>query len=74
MKKMLPSGVELAVLGTLAVLCAVVFSTLENEGLMVFFTFPILLTSMIMGACRTGKLGATHAAAVPVKAKAEQAA
>jgi hypothetical protein len=74
MKKMLPSGVELAVLATMAVLCAVVFASLQDERVMIFFTFPILLTGMIMGARRTGKLGATHASVAVVKVEAEQAA
>ena len=76
MKKMLPSGVELAVLGTVAVLTAVVFATLQPENALLFLSFPLMLTSMLMGARRSGKLGATAAAlkTVAVEVQREQAA
>jgi hypothetical protein len=71
MKKMLPSGVEVAVLGTIAVLMATVFATLQQDTAIIFFAFPLLLTGMLMGARRTGKLGSTG----PLKAAiAEQPA
>ena len=60
MKRMLPNGTELAILGTFAVICAAMLGGGQNAGILPVVMFPMILTAMLMGAKRTGQLSAVR--------------
>ena len=60
MKRMLPNGTELAILGTIAVLCAAMLAGGANANILPIIVFPLILTAMLMGAKRTGQLAAVR--------------
>jgi hypothetical protein len=69
----LPSAVELAILGTAAILVAVFCAT--DPGATRFLPvllFPMVLAAMLMGARRTGQLAAAPQPAVSEAAKATE--
>lgn len=64
MKKrlLLPSLVELAILGAFAVIAAVVVASRpDTRAMMIVAFFPLMLTAMLMGARRSGQLSAKPA-------------
>jgi hypothetical protein len=71
MKITLPSAVEVSVLTTLAVLAGAIVPFISGSpGLVIGLMFPLVLTCMLMGARRTGKLDPV----APLPAAAEQSA
>jgi hypothetical protein len=72
MKRMLPNGTELAILGTIAVLCASMLASGGNAGILPVIAFPLILTAMLMGARRTGQLAAVRQPVAGSQAVAEK--
>ena len=72
MKRMLPNGTELAILGTIAVLCASMLASGGNAGILPVIAFPLILTAMLMGARRTGQLSAVPQQVVRPQGAAEK--
>lgn len=72
MKRMLPNGTELAILGTIAVLCASMLASGDNAGILPVIAFPLILTAMLMGARRTGQLAAVPQRVVRPEAAADK--
>ena len=72
MKRMLPNGTELAILGTIAVLCASMLASGGNAAILPVIAFPLILTAMLMGARRTGQLSAVPQQVVPSQVATEK--
>jgi hypothetical protein len=72
MKRMLPNGTELAILATIAVICAAMLAGGANANIMPIVVFPMILTAMLMGAKRTGHLAAVRQPAVRPEATTEK--
>ena len=73
MRRMLPNVTELSVLATLAVLAAVVLLTMDSHTVLPVVAFPVLITSMLMGARRTGHLAPVRKPVSPTRAVKEPA-
>lgn len=72
MKLVFPSAVELSIFATFAVLAALIFPFVRGSaGGIIALGFPMVLTCMLLGARRNGKLNPAPATAV---APAEQSA
>jgi hypothetical protein len=69
MKQLMPGIVELCVLATLAIACAAVIACCGvREGTFLACAFGLLLSSMLLGARRAGRLsGARQAEAARVE-------
>lgn len=62
MKSVLPNIIELMILASVAVLCALFASRLSpDDSSLALFTFPLLLVALFMGARRTWKSQAARA-------------
>ena len=72
MKRMLPNGTELAILGTIAVICAAMLAGGQNAAILPIVVFPMILTAMLMGAKRTGQLSAVREQVVRPDVTAEK--
>jgi hypothetical protein len=72
MKRMLPNGTEMAILGTIAVICAAMLADGQNAAILPIVVFPMILTAMLMGAKRTGQLSTVREQVVRPNVTAEK--